>query len=423
MSRANPEIFKAYDIRGVFGRDFDEQFAFDLGWAAAQYFKAKTMLVSRDLRHSSGPLKQKLMAGIRSAGVAVIDIGSSTTPLFYWAAVRSGAEGGITVTASHLPEQFNGFKLINGQGVNIGLENGLLEIKKIVDQSENLPEHPVKEGADRQENFWPEKYAEEVIKLAKIKPGEIKLKVGVRGNDLVRSELGLIFEKLEINWAEQGEIDFQFDPDADRLEVFNQRLEKFPGDFILGLLAKAKRGLFSRPRVVHDFRASRGVLEDLRRYGLTLFHSRVGHTLIKEEMRRYRADVGGELSGHFFFKETYYLECSYLALLRILKLLQKFQTSIDELVKPFATYANSGEINFAVTDRQKVLEEIKDAYKNRPDLKITELDGLLVEAKDWWFNVRMSNTESLVRLVAEARTKNDLEQKVAEISGIIKAAG
>jgi phosphomannomutase len=423
----NPDIFRGYDIRGVYGKDFDDHFAFHLGQAMAQYFGGETIIVSRDLRASSEQLKYKLIEGIKSMGVDVIDIGETSTPLFYWAAFAFQAGGGVMVTASHLPEEYNGFKMIDSVGANIGLDSGLREIVKIMEGDL----HPAEKPGEVWKEEVVKKHADFLIKLAKIKPGEIKLKVGVEGNALVERELGEIFKKLGIATVSTGhDILFGFDADADRLLVHNRQKEKIRGDLIFGLLAKERIGFWRKPTAVYDFRSSRGVVEDLSRSGLKLFPAPVGHTFIKAIMRTHHADVAGELSGHIFFKETNYSESTYLAALKILKLLQKFNTTIDELVKPLQTWAHSGEINFHLDQigkikmendsvKLKIFQSLKERFK---DGKIKEADGLTIDYPGWWFNVRMSMNEPTLRLVVEAKTKEAMEQRVEEISHIIKAA-
>ncbi|MDO8495475.1 MAG: hypothetical protein Q7S32_03060 [bacterium] len=423
----NPDIFRGYDIRGVYGKDFDDHFALHLGQAMAKYFGGEAVLVASDLRPSSEPLKYKVIEGLKSMGVDVIDIGEASTPMFYWAAFAFKAGGGIMVTASHLPEEYNGFKMIDGVGANIGLDSGLREIAKTLE--EDL--HPAEKLGEVWKEAVVEKHADFLIKLAKIKPGEIKLKVGLEGNALVTRELGEIFKKLGVEVVSSSyDILFGFDADADRLLVYNNQKQKISGDLIFGLLAKEKMVFWRKPTAVYDFRSSRGVIEDLKQSGLKLFSAPVGHTFIKAIMRQHHADVAGELSGHIFFKETNYAESTYLAALKILKLLQKFNTTIDALVKPFQTWSHSGEINFRLDQngkskmenddaKLKIFQSLKEKYK---DGKIKEFDGLTVDYPEWWFNVRMSMNEPTLRLVVEARTKEMMEQKVEEISSILKAA-
>lgn len=420
--KVNPDIFKSYDIRGIYGLDFNEEFAFGLGQALVKFLNGGKIAISRDLRASSVVLKEQFIEGVRSSGTDILDLGVTSTPLFYWAAQKVGAQGGVMVTASHLPESFNGFKIVGERGVNIGLSNGLQEIKQFIDQGQNTS--PVNSGGQIEAVAdLAEQYAEEVIGLSKVKPGVIKIKFGVEANELISRELAIVLAKLGLEPVSSGhDLLFTFDPDGDRLIVYDTKHQKIRGDLIMGLLAKEKIGFFYKPTVVYDFRSSRGVADDLRRSGLKLFRAPVGHTLIKKIMREQRADFAGELSGHLFFKEMGYAESSYLAMLKILRLLQKFNTDINALVKPFETWAHSDEINIETRDKKQVtsiLQKLKEKYK---DGKIEEFDGVTVEYSDWWFNIRPSNTEAVLRLVVEAKTKEQMEQKVTEISDMINPA-
>ena len=447
-SSFNPEIFKAYDIRGKYGVDFDEQFAESLGGAVKEYLKAGTLVVARDLRASSAQLAEKLVVGASEAGAEIINLGTATTPFFYWATQYLNAQGGIMITASHNSENDNGFKIVNGAGVNIGLENGLEQIKKLLrsDLKAGVPRADL--GEKVSSPILTREYTDFIIKASRLKPGEIKLAFMVEDNPLVGKELAPILQVLALTPTSHSPlVTFEFDPDGDRLYVFGQQrngstgltTSKIPADFILGILAKEASGFWTGPKVVHDHRFSRAVLEDIRKYGVHLYPARVGHTFIKQMMRQRRADLGAELSGHFYFSETGGSESSVLAMLKLLKILQKYNCPIEQLIKPFQKYCRTEKAisndKFPMTNQAQNLNfgEIKKRLKEKfADGEISELDGLTISYWDpanpaeagrgarWWFNLRPSHTEPLWRLTVEAKDPELLNQKVAELSALLK---
>src|SRR3989338_2630482 len=252
-SSFNPEIFKAYDIRGKYGVDFDEQFAESLGGAVKEYLKAGTLVVARDLRASSAQLAEKLIVGTTAAGAEIIDLGTATTPFFYWATQYLNAQGGIMITASHNSENDNGFKIVNGAGVNIGLENGLEQIKKLLRSVLKAGVPRADLGEKVSSPILTREYTDFIIKASRLKPGEIKLAFMVEDNPLVGKELAPILQALALSpSAHSPLVTFEFDPDGDRLYVFDQKKNKVPSDFILGLLAKEASGFWTGPKVVHD---------------------------------------------------------------------------------------------------------------------------------------------------------------------------
>ena len=436
----NLEIFKAYDIRGKFGVDFDEQFAENLGRAVKEYLKADTLVVARDLRISSAQLAEKLIAGARAAGANIINLGTTTTPFFYWATHYLNAEGGVMITASHNSENDNGFKIVDGTGVNIGLENGLEQIKKLlrVDLKAGVSRADLREKISSP--ILTREYTDFIIKASRLKPGEIKLAFMVEDNPLVGKELAPILQALALSpSAHSPLVTFEFDPDGDRLYVFDQKKNKVPSDFILGLLAKEASGFWTGPKVVHDHRFSRAVLDDIRKYGVHSYPARVGHTFIKQMMRQRRADLGAELSGHFYFSETGGSESSVLAMLKSLKLLQKYGRPIEELIKPFQKYCRTEIVisndKFPMSNQaqnsnfKEITQKLKEKFA---DGEVSELDGLTISYWDpanpakaehetgWWFNLRLSHTEPVLRLVIEAKSLGLLNEKVSELSVLLK---
>lgn len=401
------EIFKAYDIRGEYGKDFDSEFAKDLGRVCVEYFKAKKVVIARDARETSTGIAKETISGAVSAGAEVVDIGVCSTPLFYFSVIKEKANCGIMITASHLGEEFNGFKITGEKAVAIGGEEFLQKAESLFGVKREE-----KKGEAESKSFLNE-YIEESIKLAQIKTGDIKIPMKISGNEIIINEIGAIVEKLNLNLVKSGEeVLFEFDPDGDRIMVINKNGRKVRGDLIGGLLAGE---YFEGKKVVYDLRYSRGVLEYLSRKKITALPSRVGHALIKAVMRKENADFCGEQSGHMYFKEAGSVESSMLAMLLVLKTLQGSGKSVDELVKEVSSWHTTEEINFELDSREKIkeiLENIKNKFK---DGKIDETDGVKIEYPNWGFLLRASNTEPKLRLIVDAREEGLMREKEEEI--------
>jgi phosphomannomutase len=416
----NPEIFREYDIRGVYGRDFDSQFAFKFGRAVAEFNKAKKILLGRDSRTFSEELLQAVAAGAASAGSKIESIGLATTPYFNFAFAKIKPDCGIMITASHNTPEYGGFKIFRNDDNAVGLDSGLLEIKKIMDQG-TIVSGPVAEiinhGQDCLEN-----YLSHILKKSRIKKDDIGksgLKINIAGSSASLAETNFLFTKLGINTVSNGyDLFFTFDEDSDRINLKNSRNEAIGADLVVGLLAKDAVRFLKKPRVVCDLRFSRGVINKLKEWGIKYYQSRVGRTHLREMMLKNHCDVGGELSGHIYFKDSNYNELPLLAMLKLLKIITSSKMSIDELIKPFQTWYGSGEINFPIAG--KSFRQITDELKARfVDSEMTEIDGLTVEYSDWWFNIRESHTEPLVRLIVEAKEKDLLEKKVEELKTFV----
>jgi len=417
----NPEIFRAYDIRGIYGRDFDDEFAFRLGSALVHYLKRRKFLVAHDDRSFSPSLAESFIRGVTSMGGDVEFLGLSTTPLFNFTFGLLGVDGGAIIAASHNPIKYGGFKIFGEAGRILGLSTGLEQVKNMME------DHPESSRYGGRVNSLGKseilnKYVDFILKRAKMKSGPA-MKVRVEPPIIAQEELNQLFEKLGIaNSPADYNVKFAFDADEDRISVFDRDDKPIHSDYITAILMQDMLLFWSKPKVVYDLRFSKGVVERFKEWGIRHFRSRVGRSFIKDEATLRRADISGELSGHIFFKEASYNELPLLAMLRILKIMNRTGKNIDELAQPFRTWENSGEINMEIQNSEVKSQNdnskfnffgmLKEKYK---DGKINELDGITVEYNDWWFNVRASNTEPLIRLVVEAKTKDLLDEKVAEI--------
>lgn len=410
----NESIFKAYDIRGKYGEEFDNSFAFKLGAVLASYLEAKTIVVSRDMRPSSAELAKHVVDGIISAGCNVLDMGVASTPLFYFGVINSKADGGIMITASHLGDEFNGFKVTRENAIAIGGDD-LLESTREMFNSE-LGSAEI-QGNIEKKDFLPE-YTSSVIEHSGLKAGSIKSRIKFIGNEMVVKEARAVADKMEISEVTEGEdIGFEFDADGDRLVVVDSKGNKIRGDLTGGLLAGY---YYPNSKIAYDLRYSRGVLEYMVSKGIELIQSRAGHTLIKTVMRENEIPFCGEHSGHMFFKEMGYAEAPTLAMLKILNILEETGKNIGELVQEVSNWHTSDEINFTFENRGdalKVIESVKEKYR---DGKINEMDGLRVDYPDWSFLLRPSNTEAKLRLIVDAKTGELLEAEKQKLLDLIK---
>ncbi|MEX1063779.1 MAG: hypothetical protein WED06_00380 [Candidatus Paceibacterota bacterium] len=414
----NPEIFGAYDIRGIHGKDFDSDFAFSLGAALVTHLNRTSFLVAHDGRGFSHDLAQAVMDGMANAGADVQYLHLATLPFFNFAARELGVNGGIMVTASHNAPEYGGFKLFGEDGEIIDLDSGLKNIKDLIFKNDH--ESSRYGGKIDKLDARPimDKYLDFAIKKSGIRDKDLEeVKIKVAGPKLVENELNKLLVRLSIQSQEKDfDISFSFDGDGDRLYIFDRNGQKVRADHVLGILAEDSKSFWHKPGVVYDFRTSRGVSDKLEDWGVRGFRSKVGRGFVRKEAKKHGADIGGELSGHFFFKENNYSEMPFLAMLKLVRILAEEDKDITELTKQFNSWFTSEEMNIGfdrgVKDFSILASKIKSKFK---DAELDELDGLTVSYEDWWFNIRPSNTEPLLRLTVEAKTKDLLREKVEEV--------
>ncbi len=420
----NPEIFRVYDIRGIYGKDFDDEFAFQLGVTLVHYLNRKKFLVANDGRDFSANLAESLMHGITSAGGDASYLGLSTTPFFNFSFYKLNLSGGVMITASHNGPEYGGFKIFGEDGKPISLVFGLDKIRDLVRGGG----FEISKYGGRTEKLRSlellNKYRDFILKESGVKIGELKnVKAKIEGAGAVMEEIRPVLKCLEIGNHQSGfDVIFKFDGDADRLLVFDGNNNPIRADFIIALILQDSIGFWTKPRLVHDSRFSRGVIEMLDKWGVKNFRSKAGRTFIREEMMKHNADIAGELSGHIFFKKNHFKESPVLALLKIMKILDKTGGDINVLIQPFMTWFNSGEINIETKDKQGEMDRIMRVTEEKyADGRLDKLDGVTIEYPSWWFNLRPSNTEPFLRLVVEAKTKNLLNEKAGEVMRIVKA--
>ncbi|OGN28234.1 MAG: hypothetical protein A2758_03080 [Candidatus Zambryskibacteria bacterium RIFCSPHIGHO2_01_FULL_49_18] len=436
-------IFKAYDVRGKYPDELNEETAFKIGDATAIFLKAKKLVVGWDGRTSSETLAQKVIEGIITAGCDVISIDRTTTPLFYFSVNTFSADGGIMITASHNPPEYNGFKIVGPRSMDIGRENGLEEIEKLM-EAKRLPAAKGRidhqklidnyinflveiSGADKEDFSRMRMVADASNGMASLVLANLFSKINVsvvsmffdidgrfpnHSSDISQAQN---LDLLRKNVISSGSVlGVAFDGDGDRIALVDEKGNIIWPDRILGLLFK----YLGRPKTVYDLRISKSIKALMGSRGIV---SKVGRTHMQKAMRENDAAIGGELTGHFFFKELRYSESAALAMLYMMVILNRSQQPLSKIIKPLMKYAHSGEISIATSDSPLATSEIFKMLKNKyHDGRLNELDGITVEYPDWWFNLRVSNTEPVLRLVVEAETRFQMEEKQKELLELLR---
>ncbi len=449
------KIFKAYDVRATYPNPLNEEAAWKVGHATGQFLQRSrqnipaeqrvrmenTVAVGRDMRPHSPDLAKALCDGLRSTGMSVIDLGMVDTSFIYFAINHLDCVGGVMVTASHNPANYNGFKISGPKAKPIGSATGLDDIRRI---STTLRVGNTGVSADYIEmDLW-KAYRAHVLSFLKL--GR-KLRVaidasnGMAGkmvpavfggidnleiipllfeitgsfvhepNPLVDSNLDMLKAKIRETKPDLGVC---FDGDADRCFFVDEAGKTIGCDMVTALLAK---DFLAQPgnagaTIVYDLRSSHSVAEEIKAAGGVPKRERVGHAFIKKTLADTRAVFGGELSGHFYFRDNFFADSGAIAMARLLTVLSNQVGEVSTLIRPLQRYAQSGELNFQIEDKDAKIRELADAYKKG---QIDYLDGCTIDLGEWWFNVRKSNTEPMLRLNVEAPTRDMLEEKLKEL--------
>lgn len=447
----NPNIFKAYDVRGLYPSEVTEPVFRELGRAFVAYLGPGRFAVTRDMRLSSPSLSAAFIEGARAQGGTVIDYGLAGTDMMYFAVAADGLDGGAQITASHNPKEYNGCKLVRTDAFPLSGESGIKEMKEMM-LAGTLPAPAVAPGAVEQGDIM-ERYIAHVmgfVDRAIIKPFNVVLDAGSGVAGLVAPRLfdqlpckttRLCFEVdgtfpnheanplIEANRrdivervvAEGADIGIAWDGDADRCFFIDGSGEFIAGDFVTALLAEAF--LLKQPgdTIVYDVRASYAVKDVVARYGGRALMNRVGHAFIKRRMREEDAAFGGEVTGHYYFRDNFYADNGFIPALLLLELMSKKGQSLHDLLKPLREkYFISGEINTKVASLQVADQKIEELARRYAHGNVYRLDGISVEFDDWHFNVRPSNTEPLLRLNLEGLTPEIMERRRDEVLSIIR---
>jgi phosphomannomutase len=447
----SPDIFKAYDVRGLYPGEINEEVAHLIGRGFAAYLQTDRIAVSRDMRLSSPGLAAAFSDGVRLQGTHVVDCGMLGTDMLYFAVANDNLGGGAQITASHNPKEYNGIKMVRAGALPLSGDAGIGDIRDMI-AAARLPAPASRQGDTVKRDLLPE-YVPKVLSFidpGAIQPFSVVLDAGSGMAGLVAPHLfdrlpcrltklcfridgtfptheanPLIEENRRDITAEvvrqNADIGIAWDGDADRCFFIDGSGEFISGDFITALLAEAF--LLKQPgaTIIYDLRASHAVKDVVTRYGGRALENRVGHAFIKRRMRDEDAIFGGEVTGHYYFRDFYYADNGFIPALLILELMSKKNQSLRDLLRPFRErYFISGEINTKLPSMAEVPRKLAALESRYGDGRISKMDGISLEYPDWHFNVRPSNTEPLLRLNLEAASASLMEQKRDEVLALIR---
>jgi phosphomannomutase len=445
-------IFKAYDIRGRYPDALNEDVARQIGRAYVSFLglSGSRVVVGRDMRLSGEPLEDAFVRGVTEAGADVLDIGLVSTDALYFAVGHLEEPGGAMITASHNPKDYNGLKLCREDAIALSGDEGISQIRDLI-TSGTLPD-PNEDAGSVEEGNIIEDYAEHCLSFINAE-GLRPLKIVVdAGNGMAGKMLPPIFEKLPFEYvpmyfeldgsfpnhppnpiepqniedlqervvAEGADFGAAFDGDADRVFIVTENGATISGDILATLVAKNVLEKESGAAIVYSAVCSKALPELVRREGGRPIRTKAGHSIIKPQMRKHDAAFGGEHSGHFYFRDNYFADSGIIAMLTVAELVGRQENPLSELLVPINPYFRSGEINSEVENQDEVLKRVEEHYAERDNPEIDHLDGLTVDYGDWWFNLRPSNTEPLLRLNVEASTRETTETKREELLDLIR---
>jgi phosphomannomutase len=452
MSIINPSIFKAYDVRGLYPSEINEEAAHLIGRAFTAYLRARRIAVSRDMRLSSPSLTEAFVEGARLQGADVVDYGMMGTDMLYFAVARDGHDGGVQITASHNPKQYNGIKMVRQEAFPLSGDAGIGDIRDMI-AGDRIPAPAATPGGRTTLDVLDDyvRHVMSFIDPSIVKPFDVVLDAGngiagmvaphlfdrlpcrttrlcfeVDGtfpnheaNPLIEENRRDIVERVK---QEKADIGIAWDGDADRVFFIDGTGEFIAGDFVTALLAEAFLLKHPGAKIVYDVRASYAVKDIVAKYGGTALMNRVGHAFFKRRMREEGAIFGGEVTGHYYFRDNFYADNGFIPALLILELMSRKGQTLEQLLAPLREkYFISGEINTKVGDMRAVQEKIDALAARYADGKVYTMDGVSVEYPDWHFNVRPSNTEPLLRLNLEATSPEMMATKRDEVLDFIRS--
>jgi len=451
-------IFKSYDIRGLYGDEWNADTAYRIGSALPGLLGAEDIVVGRDARLSSGEISESLVRGITDAGCEVADVGLCSTPALVFAAAAYGYGGSVMVTASHNPAEYNGLKISGRRAVPVGYENGLNELERIVSSEAAGEGEPHDRAGARGAARSLDIRADYLVHLERFNRGIGSTRAVIDCSDgMAGLFIGDVIDRLDGRFTllfdtpdgrfphhdpnpleeknlealkrgvleESADLGICFDGDADRVMFVDERGRFVSPDLITAVLARHYFDHEPERRdgsdvVLYDVRSSRSVVEEVRRLGGEPVMCRVGHAYAKRLLRERNGILGGELAGHYYFKENFFCDSGMIAALLVLSVLSRERGTLSELVASVQRYAYSGEINFQVEDKAGIIESLRRDYTGG---ELTGIDGIRVDFPSWWFNVRPSNTEPYLRMVVEASSPEELRERTGELTDRIRRAG
>ncbi|MBV9972431.1 MAG: phosphomannomutase/phosphoglucomutase [Candidatus Eremiobacteraeota bacterium] len=448
QTQLNPSIFKSYDVRGVYPSELNDDVAYDIGRAFVGLLGPKTFVVGRDMRPSGERLFTAFARGATRAGANVVDIGLTSTDGLYFAVGKYGYDGGVMITASHNPAQYNGMKFTREEAMALSLETGLSTMRDRI-LCGDLPPDAATPGKLTQRNILDD-FAEHCLSFidrSKVKPFKIAIDAG---NGMAGETTPHVFKRLpceviplyfELDGSFPNhpaspiepenmrdlqaavlkygcDLGVAFDGDADRMFIVDEKADLIGGDMVTAIVALNTLKRHPGATILYNLICSRSVPEVIERAGGKPLRSKVGHSLIKKTMRENDVIFGGEHSGHFYFKDNWFADSGMIALMECLELFSEQSKKVSEVIAPIDTRFRSGEINSKVKDIPAKLQQIEEHYK---DAQIDHLDGITIQYPNWWMNVRPSNTEPLLRLNVEGDTRELMEKHRDEALALIRA--
>ena len=447
MTNIDPSIFKAYDVRGTYPDQINKEVARQIGRGLVGYLRPKSVVVGRDMRLSSPEVREGLVEGITAGGADVVDIGLVSTDCMYFSVGKYRYEAGVMITASHNPPEYNGFKMCRKDAVPLSGEAGLDRIQEMVLKND-FPPSP--KSGRIEERDVDDDYVDHILSFVdrkRIKPFKMVIDAG---NGMAGKIVPKLFAHLpckmipmffELDGSfpnhpaspiepeniaplrervlkEKADLGAAFDGDADRMFLVDQKANPLGGDMVTALVAKSLLRKEKGATILYNLICSKAVPELIGSEGGKAIRTRVGHALIKPLMKEHNAVFGGEHSGHFYFRNNWFADSGLIALVVCLELISEEGRPLSELVRSIDTYVRSGEINSRLENIPQKMSQIEKHYS---DGKIDHLDGLTVDFGKWWFNLRPSNTEPLLRLNVEAASKEMLDRKTAELLKLIRS--
>lgn len=441
-------IFKSYDVRGIYPQQLTDGLAHDIGRSFAALISGKTIAVGRDMRPSGKKLFDAFAAGANEAGADVVDIGMVSTDALYFAVGKYGYAGGVMITASHNPANYNGMKFTRENAIALSLDTGLSTIRDRI-SSGALPPPAAQAGSITSRDILDDFAAHclSFIDVNKIKPFKVAIDAG---NGMAGETVPHVFKhlpcqviplyfELDGNFPNHPaspiepenmrdlqaavlqyhcDLGVAFDGDADRMFIVDEKADLIGGDMVTALVGLNTLKHYPGATILYNLICSRSVPEVISKAGGMPLRSQVGHSLIKATMREHDVVFGGEHSGHFYFRDNWFADSGMIALMQCLELFGEANKPVSQIVAPIDTRFRSGEINSTVADIPRKLQELEDRYR---DAQIDHLDGVTIEYPSWWMNIRPSNTEPLLRLNVEGDSKKLMERNRDEALALIRA--
>ncbi len=444
------KAFHAYDIRGIYNQDFNKEDAYKIGYYLPKLLKTNKILVGRDVRVSSPEIFENLTRGINDAWADVYDAGLASTPMIYWLTAKYNFEASVMITASHNGKEYNGMKISRKQAKPVGYDTGLSELEAMLNKE-------IIACSQKGEIIPFDKKDEYIQFLKQYIPkniGDLNLSIDCSNGmaallikDIIGNNHSYIFDTLDGSFPNheanplvaenivdlqksviknQSDIGIIFDGDADRVMFVDEKGEFISPDLMIAVMGHYfLKNKDNTTHIIQDIRSSKAIGEYLQKMGNVEMHTwKVGRAFASLKLADIDGLYGGELAGHYYFKDFYYSDSGLLAMLIILQVIADMKAngkSVSQLISEIKAYANSGEINFKIEDKQGAMEAVKSYFEKAESVtKFMDFDGYRLEFLDWWFNIRPSNTEPYLRLIVEARTEELLENKLSDIRAILK---